>query len=278
MNSNYVNYLVSQKKSEKTIAAYTKNIEKMLSYVGKSEDKISAMDLMNWQSSMSDKASSSINQAVASVKSYFRFLNSFGVLNFNPSTQLVPPTIKNREKQFISEQMVKDMLAHCRTIRDKAMILVMITTGLRQAEIASLTTKQYLDMKAAGKNTLKSIGKGDKENLVILNEQTMAAIDEYLKQSGTNHKWLFASRDGAQLLDNNMNYTLKTTAKRAGIPFWNEISCHYLRAGCATIMAAKGVHISLIQKTMHHERVATTMRYIKTNEAQLANAAAIMTF
>lgn len=278
MNESYVAYLKSQKKSERTIEIYTGHVNKMLNAIGKTDIDINAVDLVNWQSSISHLASATVNQMVASVKSYYRFLKSFGFMADDPAENLVPPTVKSKQKKFISSEQVTAMLHQCRTIRDKAIILMFVTTGIRQAELSAITRQQYNDMKRNGGNTIISIGKGDKENLVAFNSQVINAIDTYLSIRHDNSPWLFADYDGRQIQNGNLNQMIKSTAHRAGIPFANEMSCHWMRMACASLMNERGVDIATIRDTLHHNNLSTTSRYIKASMKQFNDANACMTF
>lgn len=278
MNENYVAYLKSQKKSERTIEIYTGNVKKMLGLIGKNDVDVTAIDLVNWQSSISHLASATVNQMVASVKSYYRFMKLFKMVDNDPAENLIPPAVKSKQKEYVDADMIKAMLDNTRTIRDKAVILTFVTTGIRQAELSAITREQYKKMKSEGKNTIVSIGKGNKENLVAFNQQTIEAIDKYLLTRHDDCEWLFAGYTGGQLRDNNINNMIKSTAKRAGIPFADSMSAHWLRAACASIMSERGVPLATIRDTLHHSNLSTTSRYIKTNMKQFNDANACMTF
>ena len=75
-----------------------------------------------------------------------------------------------------------------------------------------------------------------------------------------------------------VSHTIKSTARRAGLKYWNEISCHGLRAGCATIMSDKGVPVATISKVLRHSSLTVTTRYIKANQDNVNNATALMEF
>lgn len=278
MNENYIAYLKSQKKSERTIEIYTDSVKKMLDSVGKADVEVNSVDLVNWQSSIAHLASATVNQKVASVKSYYRFLKAFGFVHDDPAENLVPPTVKSKQKQYVSAEMISAMLEKTRTIRDKAVILTFVSTGIRQAELSAITREQYYKMKSEGKNTIVNIGKGGKENVVAFNQQTINAIDAYLQTRHDNCEFLFAGYTGGKLQDNNINNMIKTTAKRAGIPFAEDMSAHWLRAACASIMSERNIPLAVIRDTLHHSNLSTTSRYIKTNMEQFNNANAMMTF
>lgn len=279
MNKEYVIYLNNGRKSENTIKVYTKYVQQMLDYIGKDEKEITWEDLMKWQSSLSNLSSSSVHLQTAAVKSYFNFLMRLGVIEKNPTAFLEVPKVKNKEKPFITKQMVSDMVDACRTMRDKAIILTFCTTGMRVSELANITVEQYRCMGGDDGRELIITGKGDKQRTVYINDETKQAIDMYL---ATNPKgdspWLFKSFQGNQIHANSLSQTIKSTAKRAGIPFWNELSNHCMRAAFATIASDNGIPVPVISQAMGHTSINTTNVYIKRHQNQINNAMKSMTF
>lgn len=278
MNKDYIIYLKNGRKSENTIKAYTKYIEQMLNYIGKNEADVTWEDLMNWQSTLANLSTSTAHLQTAAVKSYFNFLTRLGVIEKNPTVFLESPKVKNKEKPFITKQMVSDMIDACRTLRDKAIILTFCTTGMRISELANITLKQYHTMSGDGRELIIT-GKGDKQRTVYINDETKSAIDAYL---ATNPKgdspWLFKSFQGNQIHSNSLSQTIKSTAKRAGIPFWNELSNHCMRAAFATIASDNGIPVPVISEAMGHTSINTTNIYIKRHQNQINEAMKSMTF
>ena len=71
---------------------------------------------------------------------------------------------------------------------------------------------------------------------------------------------------------NNLSKTLKFIAKEAGVPCWQDICNHCLRAAFATTKAEQNVPLTVIQKSMGHARLETTLIYIKNNQANINKA------
>lgn len=275
MNNTYIAYLKGNKKSEKTILAYTSSVEKMLNFVGKEDVDVTYFDLIEWKASIAHLSSATVCQYIAGVQSYFTFLCNGGMIVENPASKLERPKIKSKEKKYIDLDMIKAMIAHARTSRDKAILLTYVNTGMRVSELTSLTLDDYDELKANGE--LVIVGKGDKERSIFFGDNVIEAIDAYLKDRGEdNCPYLFASfgTHGVrqQITPNHLSEMLKTTARRAEIPFWNEVSNHWLRHSAASIRLENGENIKYVQMMLGHSNVSTTSRYLHNNKAMFKEA------
>ena len=278
MNANYINYLVAKKSSQNTINTYTRAVDECLRWIGKEDSEIKTLDLINWMANISNMSSASIALKLSAVKSYFKFLKMMNVISVNPAIDIEAPSIKNKEKHYMDSNDIKAMLDNCRSIRDKAIILTYVSTGLRFSELQSITMNQWNNMIANHVNFIIIIGKGAKERNIYFNEQTMTAIKMYLFSRKIDSEWLFASLEGNQLARQNVTHMLKTTAKRAGIAFSQDVSNHQMRAAFCTIAADNGVNIGVIRDMMGHSQLSTTSKYLKTSAKQKEMACNSMVF
>lgn len=272
----YVSSLIADKKSEKTIKAYTGYIEKMLNFINKPVEDITFLDLTAWKASISHLAPASMNIQIAAIKSYFKFLTSAKVISENPATDITATKVKNKEKHYMTAENVKDMLYACKRRRDGAVIRLYCTTGLRFGELTGIKFVDYQNMIG---NELVIMGKGAKERTIYINDETRRAIDQYIEFERTDGVTLFTTSEGGALNEGNLNKTIKSIAKRAGIPFWKEVSNHALRAAFATIAHTNGASIATISHAMGHAGLNVTVsKYIKESQEQINNVMKGMTF
>lgn len=277
MLDTYVSYLRASKKSENTINAYTRYIQEMLDKTGKNEKEIGFADLIGYQASISNLAPNSVRLRVAAVRSYFSFLVKCGVRADNPAMELEKPKANPKPKNYMTAEDITAMVNVARTARDKAIIKFMVSTGVRINELINITLEDY--RKAMDNNREILIeGKGNKQRLVYVNDGTNEAIKLYLSERNDDCPYLFSSFRRTKIDPESMSRTLKSTAKRAGIPFWNEISNHCMRAAFATIAARNGVDVDTISKAMGHSSLTTTTVYIKNSQNNINNAMAMMDF
>ena len=278
MNSHYERYLKSEKMSDNTIRAYLGHIGQALDYIGKADEDITYLDLIDWKASISDLSSSTVALKVASIHSYFQFLKNAKVIAEDPSEGIKRPEIKNKVKPYMTEDDVKAMIEAARTPRDKAMVRFLVSTGVRFVEMASITLDQYYTAINSNRVIVLKVTKGSKERGIYINESTEKAIAEYLATRRDDCPYLFASFRRNKLSDNSVSQTIKNIGKRAGLPYWNDLSCHCMRAACATIMSDKGVPVATISSTLGHSSLEVTSRYIKNTQTNVNAAIQAMNF
>lgn len=269
MNKTYIDYLIANRKSENTVATYTRHIQAILSFINKPDNEITYTDLLTWQRSVSNLSSSTVALQINAIKSYFNYLENVGVIKDNPASKLTLPKVKNKVKPYCTTEMVSNIINNARSPRDKAVLSLVASTGLRMSEMATITMKQWEDMKRYNARNITIVGKGDKERSIYINDMVMNAIDEYIAHKKRSEKYLFESNGGKVMDDSNLNKMIKKTAQRANIPFWNDMSCHTLRAAFATIASDKGVPVAVISSALGHASLTTTTKYIKTCQEQI---------
>ena len=282
MNKDYIVYLESQSRSPLTIANYTKYINMALDYIGKSESEITYLDLVSWKNTFTNLKPNSQNVRISAVKNYFAFLEKAGIIDSNPAEELEKQKIREcdvKQKPYIEAHYLRDMVNNARTMRDKAIILLFATTGLRVSELTGVTLEQYQNMNGKDNRELTIVGKGNKTRKVYINDETKLAIDSYLlTRPKVDCPNLFLSFQNGPIHSNNLSQTLKAVAKRAGYPMWQDICNHALRSAFATTKAEQGTPLTTIQAAMGHSKLETTLIYIKRNQNNINNAMANMAF
>ena len=282
MNANYITYLQSQSRSPLTIQNYTKYINMALEYIGKPENDITYIDLLDWKNTFTNLKPNSQNIRISAVKNYFSFLTKAAIIASNPAEELEKQKVRDcdvKQKPYIEAHYLRDMVNNARTIRDKAIILLFASTGLRVSELIAITLDQYQNMTGPNGRELVILGKGNKTRRIYINDEVKNIIDSYIKtrpQSKYNN--LFLSFQGGPIHSNNLSQTLKNVAKKAGYPQWQEICNHALRSAFATTKAEQGTPLTTIQAAMGHARLDTTLIYIKRNQNVINNAMANMAF
>lgn len=266
----YINSLKGEKKSQRTIDSYVDTIDKMLTFINKSENKITYADLTKWRATIGHLASSTIYQRTEAVKSYFNFLRKIGAIEKNIAEDLEGVRYKNKQRDYIPFEDVVTMIDYGKNPRDKAIIATYLTIGLRATELINLTLQDYLNGFAV------ITTKGDKERTIYFNETCSKYINDYLKvrkDSGIDN--LFVSNQGNHMNVQCISNTLKVVAKRAGIE--ENISNHTLRHSITTkICNEQGVDNA--QAFIGHSNIQTTLRYVHKTQEQIKNTAMGISF
>lgn len=277
----YINHMRGNKKSESTIHEYVRNLTDVFTTIGKNEEAIVYEDIENYKLSIASLSSSTINTRISALKSYYKFLMQRRYIEVNPVEYVECPKVKNKEKIPLTGEQVRAMIAKTSNVRMEAFIMALATTGMRIAELASVTIDDYNNRVG---NTIIITGKGDKERRVTFPDEAIACIDKYIwsersihaAKTGTN--LLFVSNQGTAFAAGNMGEQLKKIAKEAGIPQWDKVCNHLMRTTCATLALRNGVELPTIQKMLGHSNINTTTRYAKIADETVANAMSTMRF
>ena len=278
MNELFVMSLKAKHRSEGTIREYTNAIETCMAYVNKPEAEIKPIDLELWQSSMSNLSSASVAQRTSAVREYFKFLYRNEFISRNPAEMLETPQIKNREQSALNGEQVRAMVNAATNERNKAIIMMLAQTGLRIHELANITLEQY---ESRSNNVLVIRGKGDKDRLVGLADETIKLIDSYIANERKDGcEYLFVGNRGNKMDGKNTSAMLKVCARKAGIENWEElhISNHTMRRTFATMMSEADVPIEVISKAMGHSGIQITSRYVKRSEQRAVNEMSVVNF
>lgn len=267
MNESYINYLRNNQKSENTIRVYQIHIKQMLEVVNKPENEITRLDLEDWRSTIAHLSSSSVKGKVEAVKSYFKFLKRMGLIENNPTDDMETPKVVNKQKEYLSEEMVDSMIAIA-NVRQKAMLMFLKVNGSRVSEMTNITIDQYNTMKQTD-GVINIMAKGRVYRDIIFTDSMIEAIDNYLATRDDDCPYLFASEWGNHINSNNLNQTWKRLAYKAGIPFWANISSHYFRMECATNLLEKGMPIEEVRDHLGHSSIAVTNTYAKSCPANI---------
>ena len=280
MNANFEVYINTNDYSVNTIKNYYRWIADFEQYVNKADSDVTSLDVMNYKAKLMEdgKSSASVALALSSLRTYFGFLFDNGIIATNPTVPVKTPKVHNKEKHYMSAEMIHNMYLAATNLRDKAIILTYASTGMRVSELTGLTLKQYETMQVDGVNYITIIGKGNKAGNVYFNKETQDAINDYLATRTDDCPYLFASHWGGKINAGNLCMTMRKCAREAGVPFWKEVGNHALRSAAATIYCESGVPVVVVRDLLRHGSITTTNRYVKTSTANVSNAVMNMKF
>lgn len=269
----FIDYLRFEKKySENTISSYKRDLNKINSYLKKDFIKLTKADIQKYIQDLSkNKNSNTISRTISSLKSFYKFLEINKYTNTNPLTTIISPKTARKLPKVLSEEEVNKLLDinlnNDFDYRNKAMLELMYSSGLRVSELINLTVND-VDLK---NSLVRIFGKGSKERIVPLNDYATEALNNYIlyhrpklfKQKESNY--LFLNNHGNQMTRQGFFKTLKKIAKEKGIK--SELSPHTLRHSFATHLLKYGADLRSIQELLGHSDISTTQIYTHiTNE------------
>jgi site-specific recombinase XerD len=204
------------------------------------------------------QAASTYNLRLTALKSFYKFLHSeLGVIAENPIADMVgakkpqrlPQTTVDTRSLYNEEH--KDFYDK----RNSAIIAVLLATGLRVSELCDLNGDNVRD------NTIRVIGKGNKERIVFLNKDARLYLKRYNAVKPESEAW-FCNKHGERLTRRAVELIIE---KRSG----GRVTPHMLRHDFCTTLIKRKVGIETVSLLMGHSSISTTQRYIHLEEADL---------
>lgn len=220
---------------------------------------------------------SSVMRAVASIKSFHRFLLKEKITKEDPSALIQFPKVGRSLPTVLTNAEVEALLDAPDTstplgLRDRAIVETLYGSGLRVSELCSLKT-QEVNMK---EGWVRVIGKGSKERMVPIGTQALKWIAEYLEEvrtgwvrAGRRRDELFLNRRGGKLTRIRVWMIIQECATKAGMD--RKIGPHTLRHCFATHLLEGGASLRDVQEMLGHASLATTQIYTHVDRRRLTD-------
>jgi len=256
-------YLLSLKlenKAEVTIIKYRVQIEKFLVECNVPLEDLTSDIVWKWLNSYSaNKKPRTIDFVLSSLSSFFRFCLEEEYMETQVIKNRWRPKIPHSLPQYLTEQeyaRVK-LAAECISIRDRALILFLFSSGCRKFEVSKITLH---DVDIA-KRTAKVNGKGNKIRYIHFSEECAFVLKEYLRIRFGKSDFLFVNQYGNQLGRQSIYNITTKLGKRAGL--LQSMYPHSCRHTFATMMLARGAELEFIADELGHSDLNTTRVYAR---------------
>lgn len=217
------------------------------------------------------------NYYVIALRSFLKFLIKNDVKTLEP-TKIDLPKTESRSLKFLERDQVDRLVTSVDTskeegLRDRAILELLFSTGLRVSELCSLNQNQInLERKEFG-----VIGKGRKSRIVFVSDRAADWVARYLGERKDGYKPLFIRYSGPVISENDgekMRLTprsvermVKKYVKIARIPV--DATVHTLRHSFATDLLTNGADLRSVQEMLGHKNIATTQIYTHITNKQL---------
>jgi site-specific recombinase XerC len=214
-------------------------------------------------------AIATVNRRLAALRSFYHFLSvESDTYSRNP---VVPKRHFIRQglrlPRDIEEAKLEQLFAVIQDPRDRAMFLLMLRCGLRVGEVRNLRLVDlYLNPTSGSLPRLWLHGKGDKQRVVYLSGQSLAALNAWLAlRPQSKDPAVFLNRFGRQLTITGIQDRLAKYCHQAGL--W--VTCHQFRHTFGRQMAEARVPVTSIQRLLGHARLRTTEVYLHVSDRQV---------
>lgn len=261
--------------SKRTVVSYGWHLNKLAIWLEQqgvvSPEQLSVEMILNWGVYLRTKYSAQTRkQSIVSTRMFFRFLEKMGycasTVVENIEKILVVPVTKVTPQRTLTEAEISALLAVCkgdrpREVRDRAIIVLLVDTGLRAMELCGI----QLSNVSLHHHKISIIGKGGEKEEVFFSHQTGLYLKEWLKvRTGmnTSHDFLFVGigglTPGQPLTPRGLRIILKNLGKKAGI---EQVHPHAFRRSFATLRIKQGQSTRSVQRLGRWKNLATFERY-----------------
>lgn len=269
----YEYYLkVTKNLSTHSINSYTSDLRDYIDYLVKNYElrdpnDISKAYIKNYMAALKrrDAKSTSVARKLSAIRSFHKFLVSEKLVSENTAQQIKQVKKDSKLPTVLSLEEIEQMLALLDgdkplQIRNKAIIELLYGSGLRVSELINLTLGDL----HINRRFINIVGKGNKERIIPLGDESAFALKRYLEKSRSVLKKelgdiVFVNTRGTKISRIGVYKMLKQLAEEAHIT--KTVSPHTLRHSFASHLLENGVDLRLVQELLGHEDVSTTQIY-----------------
>lgn len=297
--SQFEEYLRFERRySPATVEAYLRDVRGFCAWIERKGEcvdlsLVTRNDIAEWVMGLTEsgRKATSVNRATSAIKSLFRLLHGRGIIPANPAALIGTQRVPQRPPTFIQADRTKDiirgaveavgdfcpatdeeewMARYMRALHG-TIIILFYATGLRLAELVSLTTDSF----ASAYASLRVVGKGDKERMVPLPALARSVIAGYCEKwrreiCKSQEKVLFLTSKGEAMSRWQVERAVKSTLAEYGVQ--GKTSPHVLRHTFATHLLGGGADMRDIQELMGHSSLSTTQIYTHNTAEELKKA------
>jgi len=283
--SSFLQYLQYEKNySAHTVAAYETDLYQFIRFIHGEEaedvfepQSIDTKIVREWIIALMEEGYSpfSVNRKLSSLKSFYRYLYRYKYISHNPLKKVSGPKANKLLPYFVKDGDMETLLPDCEeeektfeNERDKAILDVFYSTGMRCAELVGLK-EEDVDF---GSQLIKVTGKRNKQRLIPFSTLLKTSLSDYysirnekitLRETGA-----FFTRDDGRPLTNNMVYHI-VRKKLAEVPNLSKRSPHVLRHTFATSMLNNGADLNAVKELLGHASLSSTEVYTHTTFEEL---------
>lgn len=260
--------------SENSILAYRQDIDKLAGFMEKNfpetmPNNVQLYHLRQFVKVLAELSISEFSQAriISGIKAFFKFMIYEDKITENPAVLLEAPKLTRTLPDTLSYAEIEQLfdvvpLGEPEGHRNRAMMEMLYSSGLRVSELTNLKISQYYE----DIGFLRILGKGNKERLVPIGKSAAKYLAIYLKEVRAlqviaigHEDYVFLNRRGKKLSRVMVFLIIKKMVEKAGIR--KKVSPHTFRHSFATHLVEGGADLRAVQEMLGHESITTTEIY-----------------
>lgn len=286
LGEDFRTYLEVEKNySEHTVKAYVRDLKSFREFIQTAYefDPLAPEELDGpthrmiraWMGDLMDSGISkrSVARKVASLNSWFRWLQKTGRLETNPAKKVSVPKYDKKLPTFLQKDSIETLFQGIEYpegfpgARDRALLEVLYSCGLRRSEIIGL---QFSNINFPDR-TLKVMGKGRKERVIPFGRAAESSMRLYMQEADNEglsyREHFFVKKDGNKLYPKRVHQIVETYLKQAST--LSKTSPHVLRHSFATHLLDNGADLNAIKEMLGHSSLAATQVYLHNSISKL---------
>ncbi|OYU84370.1 MAG: hypothetical protein CFE24_07120 [Flavobacterium sp. BFFFF2] len=200
------------------------------------------------------------------LKTFFSWLEQTQHLRYNPMSNLKFKRPENTPREPLSQQQIKKLFKTATTAKQRAILHLFYSCGLRRTEAENLNTSDI----HFGENLLYvRQGKGAKRRVIPINERVKKDLEHYYntERTKTNHQAFMLNRTNERMSGQSYNKALKELTRASKID--KPTTLHHLRHSIATHLLENGLSIEFVRDFLGHSHLEATQIYAKVRAKQL---------
>ena len=270
----YLDYLNYQRNySNLTILNYKEDLDFFKNYVEK--QKISFLDIdysfiRKFYNYMDGQkySKNTISRKISSIRSFYKYLARNDYIDFNPFSLTKGPKKDKLLPKFLYYNELEELFDACDLtefsgVRDRLLLEVLYATGMRVGELENVKVKDI----NLYDNSIKVLGKGNKDRIVYFGEYAREILDMYLSLRDDNCEYLLINNRKTRLTARGIRYILNKIVKKACLN--TKVSPHMLRHSFATHLLNEGCDLLSVQELLGHESLRATQVYTHVTNDRL---------
>lgn len=262
----YLNSLRLDGLSEKTIKNYGYKLRRFAGQVQKPVIRITTQDLrgyLAWVVETYKIKNTTLETEKSILRSFFGWLELEEFITKDPTKKIKATRVEKRIRRSLTVEELEQMRDACSTPRERCIFEMFFCTGVRLDELSKVdvTDLNWTD------NSIRVIGKGNKERVVYFSDKSKLYIRKYLAvrgESESNALFIATKKPKARLGHRSLYNEIKAIAARAG--FDKSVYPHLLRHSFATIGLKSGMSINVIHDLLGHQSLDTTLIYARLDQ------------
>lgn len=251
--------------SPRTLANYKYTLDLFSQRMSKSVSKITTDDIRGYITYLSaDRklSETSLQTHISILRAFFGWLHTEEKIKKNPMLKIRSLKLdKKNARQALSVEELERLRDTCKGYREKALVEFLVSTGCRLSEVAQLSVS---DVNFVERN-VTVVGKGDKARMVYFSIRARLMLQEYIKErKGGEGLFVSSKTPYLPLKPRAIQRIIHGLSERAGLE--SRVHPHLLRHTFATHALNSGMDVTVIQRLLGHENIATTQIYAAMNE------------